>query len=209
MLTRFKLEVKLDEKLVQKLKNIWNTEYADVYDDLYFSEDSLSENELEADLDDLLKSRTQDESSNYKHNFYIGLSFCNAVFPSLEGNLNDDLLHSFELFLKIIQESDQIGGEDLPSLPDIDDVPGIVAESVSVFHDMREMIESRNYRSSILSMIDSCILGGGICHGSSDKRAILNWFLTDVFPCSQIFEAASYNYSVKTRLLDGWTYSKV
>ncbi|WP_431686764.1 hypothetical protein [Hahella sp. NBU794] len=209
MFDKFEIKGELDENLLSTLKSMWNTEYSDLYDDLYFGGDNLSDHDLEEDIRALLETRRARNEQVFQRDFYIGLSFCHAVLPSLSGSLSSDSIEPFTEFLRLVSKGECVEVRSLPGLPSVDEVPGIVGESVSVFHDMRRMVETRNSLDAIMSMVDSCILGSAICHGSSDKRAIFNWFITCVIPSSEVFEVPAVIYTVDTKLPEAWSYYKL
>lgn len=210
MLDRFNLQMETGEKIASALKSVWNTEYSELYDDLYYGKNNLSDAGLEKDIQEILyKHREGGQELNYKKDFYVGLSLCCAVFPSLEVVLSKNQLESFRVFMGLVKPGVEIDVGKLPNLPSINDVPGIVVEAVSVFHDMLNIIKKRNVEEAVLNMIDSCLIGAAICHGSSDKRAILNWFLIYVIPFSENCKIPDFIYTIKTKLPENWKYSKI
>ncbi|MBV1919677.1 MAG: hypothetical protein KUG73_03275, partial [Pseudomonadales bacterium] len=97
---------------------------------------------------------------------------------------------------------------DEDNIPLIEDLPGSSSEAVMVFFQMVNLINRNNVKNAVLDMLDGCVVGAAICPGMRDKRAILNWLITDVLPCSCCMMEPSYIYTINTELPEGWVYEK-
>jgi hypothetical protein len=202
----FPEKLNLDEEMISVLKALWNTEYSDLYDDEFFGKANLSSSEIGDDLETFFSLSEKCDENRYRQFISIGESLCLAVYPAIEGYLDQGSFKPFEMFINLIEAGDY-GGKELPSLPKSESVPGAISESVSVFEDMLSILDKKHVHTSLMNMIDSCIVGDAICHGSQDKRAIFNWFLTYVLPYSIYHKVPKVIYSIKTVLPKKWNYS--
>ena len=131
----------------------------------------------------------------------------NPSIPVVKSYFSPEALKPFKEIVSLIIKGN-FASKNIPSLLELDSIPGSIYEPVSVFKDMLKILNGEDVHSSLINMIDSCIVGVGICHGSTDNRAIFNWFLTHVLPYSVYNKVPEVIYSPPKIFPEAWTYSK-
>jgi hypothetical protein len=81
MFDTFKLPEKLnlDEEMISVLKVLWNTEYADLYDDKFFGKANLSSSEIGGDLETFFSLSEKYDENQYQQFISIGESLCSYL----------------------------------------------------------------------------------------------------------------------------------
>lgn len=195
-----------DKVLSGFLKKLWNTEYSELYDNEYFDKSNDCISDLESDIEILLDAFVNPKENKFREkSLLLGNVMCMACFPHLKATLSNSQIKWFELFLGCLENNTNLS---VSSQPSIDDLPGSSSEAAMVFFQMANLEQQKDYKNSLLDMLDSCIPGSGICPGSLDKRAIFNWFLVDVFPCIYYLKKPDFIYTIKTCLPENWKYNK-
>ncbi len=158
------------------INQLLQNSYTDLYDDNCGNETP----DLLKELDQLIQSYfVVEQKEDFEKFFFCALALYLSVLPALKASLTPDQYLPFFQVQKFIPKVPKTLTIPL-EIPRCENCPGIVSESVFVVQDFVRLLNGQNIHKSLLEMIDNCIIGAAIAHGSDDKRTIFKWFMQNV-----------------------------
>jgi hypothetical protein len=168
-------------ELHELLRTYWEKRYADLF-----------EAEGEASWRDAVEGILEafggpDDLPGHRKYVYMAWSLALAAYPTVKAWAPDDgrpdqVLDRVKAWTR---EAETLHGEDQESLflPSIRP-PQALSEAFDVFRNLLLVLDAAQARSALMEILDDCLEGYAIFPGSEGRRALFDWWLTEVVPAS-------------------------